>query len=114
MLGSIVFLVAMIIGGTATLIGPIVGGLAYFYIDYLARDWSDGPVASVLFGALLIVLMFVAPQGIVGLAKRLARAVVRVVPRPPPSRRAAPSPGPQAELAGAGAAGVLPPPVAPT
>jgi hypothetical protein len=34
--------------------------------------------------------MFVAPQGIVGLVKRLARAVVRIVPRQPVSRRKAP------------------------
>jgi len=113
LLGSIVFLVAMIIGGTATLIGPIIGGLAYFYIDYLARDWSDGPVASVLFGGLLIALMFVAPQGIVGLAKRVARSVLRVVPRPPPSHRAVLSPATAAEPAGVGSSGALPPPVPP-
>jgi branched-chain amino acid transport system permease protein len=92
LLGSILFLVAMVIGGTATLAGPIVGGLAYYFIDYLTRDWAKGPLASVIFGALLIALMFVAPQGIVGLVKRLARAVVRIVPRQPESRRKVPLP----------------------
>lgn len=94
LLGSIAFLVAMVIGGTATLTGPIVGGLAYFFISDWTRDWAKGPVASVIFAALLIVMMFVAPQGIVGLVKRLSRFVVRIVPRPPASSRAAPLPSP--------------------
>jgi branched-chain amino acid transport system permease protein len=80
----------MVIGGTATLTGPIIGGLAYFFISDWTRDWAKGPLASVIFGALLIALMFVAPQGIVGLAKRLAAAVVRIVPRPPAVSLAAP------------------------
>ena len=112
--GSIIFLVAMIIGGTATLIGPIVGGLVYFYVNYWARDWADGPVADVVFGALLIVLMFVAPQGIVGLVKRLSRAVVRVVPRPPVPPPADPSPAATAEPAVVGSTGGLTLPETPT
>jgi branched-chain amino acid transport system permease protein len=103
LLGSIVFLVAMVIGGTATLIGPVIGGLTYYFIDYWTRDWADGPLASVVFAALLILLMFVAPQGIVGLAHRLARAVVRVVPRPPSPRAVAPPPTSVGEPAVAGA-----------
>jgi branched-chain amino acid transport system permease protein len=99
LLGSIVFLVAMVVGGTATLAGPIVGGLAYFFISDWTRNWAKGPLASVIFGALLIALMFVAPQGIVGLVKRLGRAVVRIVPRPPTARQ--PAPLPSADVGGA-------------
>jgi hypothetical protein len=37
----------------------------------------------VVFSAMLILLMYLAPFGFVGLAKRLGRRVVLVVPRPP-------------------------------
>ena len=39
---------------------------------------------------ILVILMFVAPFGIVGLAKQMGRRLVQVVPRPP--RAASPSP----------------------
>lgn len=93
-LGSIIFLVAMIIGGTATLWGPIVGGFLYFYLERRLGDWSEsGPLeflfgwsktspATMIFAILLITLMFVAPFGIVGLAKRWSRKVISIVPAP--------------------------------
>ncbi|MEK7425706.1 MAG: branched-chain amino acid ABC transporter permease [Actinomycetota bacterium] len=92
--GSVVFLVAMIIGGSATLWGPIVGGFFYFYLERNLGDWSEsGPLefifgwsktspATMIFSILLIVLMFVAPFGVVGLLKRWSRKVVQIVPSP--------------------------------
>lgn len=97
-LGAIIFLVIMVIGGTASLLGPIVGAFVYYRVDLFTRDlpskdYLPGAVqdflngranlATIVFAALLILLMFLAPFGIVGLAKRLARRVVFVVPRPP-------------------------------
>jgi branched-chain amino acid transport system permease protein len=93
-LGSIVFLVAMIIGGSATLWGPLVGGFLYFYLERRLGDWTDhGPLeflfgwsktspATIVFSILLILLMFVAPFGVVGLSKRWSRKVVLIVPAP--------------------------------
>ena len=93
--GSIVFLVAMVVGGAGSLWGPIVGGLAYFWIDDKTREWSaDGgslewafgwsktSPATIIFAILLIVLIFVAPRGLVGLIRQWSRKVVAIVPAP--------------------------------
>jgi ABC-type branched-subunit amino acid transport system permease subunit len=105
-LGSIVFLVIMVIGGAASLMGPIVGAFVYYRFDQYTRALPDksylpGPVhdfldgrpnlATIVFASLLIILMFVAPLGIVGLAKRIGRRFVIVTPRPPSRRNPVPT-----------------------
>jgi len=80
---SIEFLVALVIGGTATVIGPIIGGFAVVYIDKWATDrFASKPVVSpAIFGITLIVLMYVLPDGAVGGARRLfawARRTLRM------------------------------------
>jgi branched-chain amino acid transport system permease protein len=97
-LGAIIFLVIMVIGGTASLLGPIVGAVVYYRVDEFTRDLPNKSylpgfvqdflqgrpnLATVVFAALLILLMFVAPFGFVGLAKRIGRRFVLVIPRPP-------------------------------
>jgi branched-chain amino acid transport system permease protein len=97
-LGSIIFLVIMVIGGAASLLGPIVGAFAYYRVEQFTRDLPDKSwlpasfhdfldgrpnLATIVFAALLIVLMFVAPFGLVGLAKRIGRRFVIVLPQPP-------------------------------
>ncbi len=96
LLGSIIFLLIMVVGGAGTLAGPIVGGLAYVWLDNTTRDagasgkgiigwlfgWSDQSPATLILAIVLIVLMFVAPYGLVGLAKRLSRKVLMIVPHP--------------------------------
>jgi len=66
---SITILVAVVVGGAATIVGPLVGA---FFVEMLPT-WlpSDTPQASpVLFGLSLVLLMRVAPGGVVGLARR--------------------------------------------
>jgi branched-chain amino acid transport system permease protein len=99
-IGSIVFLVIMVLGGTASLLGPIIGAFVYYRVDEFTRDlpnqtwlpsWLDDFVtgrpnlATLVLAALLIGFMFVAPFGVVGTAKRVGRRIVLVVPRPPPA-----------------------------
>ena len=70
---SIQFLVALVIGGAATVVGPLIGGFAVVYIDKWAGDaFPDKPVVSpAIFGIALIVLMYVLPDGIIGGVRRL-------------------------------------------
>jgi branched-chain amino acid transport system permease protein len=97
-LGAIIFLVIMVIGGTASLLGPVVGAFVYYRVDEFTRDLPSksylpgfvqdflegrANLATVVFATLLVLLMFVAPFGIVGFAKRVARRFVLIVPRPP-------------------------------
>jgi ABC-type branched-subunit amino acid transport system permease subunit len=106
-LGAILFLVIMVIGGTATLLGPIVGAFVYYRVNDYTRELSGksylpgwfndflegrANLATLVFASLLIILMFVAPFGIVGTAKQLGRRVIQIVPRPP----AAPLPASEA------------------
>ena len=98
LVGSITFLLIMVLGGAATLWGPIVGALAYVLIDTRTReagtgegiidtifsDWLNfetSPATFVL-AVIIIVVIFIAPFGIVGLLKRIARRFVVIVPRP--------------------------------
>lgn len=92
-LTSIRYLLALFLGGAATLVGPVVGAFAYFFVDdYLkdhAPDWdwlpgplSKGPVAPFLLGVLVIAFVFVAPFGLVGFVKDQVRKVVVIAPRP--------------------------------
>ncbi|HET9547654.1 MAG TPA: branched-chain amino acid ABC transporter permease [Desertimonas sp.] len=100
LIGSITFVVIMVIGGGATLWGPIVGAFVYVLVENRTREWGaeSSGIIGVLFGWLnsspatfilavaLLVLMFVAPFGIVGLLKRLAAKALVVVPRPAGTR----------------------------
>ncbi len=97
-LGAIIFLVIMVVGGSGSLLGPIVGAFVYYRVDEFTRavpdkSWLPGSfrdflqgrpnLATLVFAVLLILLMFVAPFGLVGLAKRIGRRFLVVVPRPP-------------------------------
>jgi branched-chain amino acid transport system permease protein len=118
-IGSIIFLVIMVLGGAASLTGPIVGAVVYYRLDdytrgiegqdYLpsaAKDFLlDRPnLATIVFATMLILLMFVAPDGIVGLTKRIGRRVVRVGTEPvaPPPDLTPEAVGPTATAAPAG------------
>jgi len=97
-IGSITFLIVMVIGGAGTLWGPIVGAAVYQFIITKTGQWSDDskipallrplfswskvPVGTGIFAVVLIVLMFVAPTGIIGLLRRLVARVVQVIPAP--------------------------------
>ena len=97
-IGSIIFLVIMVIGGTASLTGPIVGAFVYYRVEQFTRelpeksylpgfvsDFLEGRpnLATLVFAVLLILLMVLAPFGIVGLARRIGRRIVQVIPRSP-------------------------------
>ena len=72
---SIEALMAPIVGGAGTVFGPLVGALALHFLGELTRGVA-GRVAGVdlaLFGALLIVVIALAPEGLQGVASALAR-----------------------------------------
>ena len=88
---SIEFLVAVVIGGTATVIGPLIGGFVVVYIQTSGRtdacSRASRVVSPAIFGIVLIVLMYVLPDGIVGGGRRLRASAGRTLR----SRRRAPS-----------------------
>jgi branched-chain amino acid transport system permease protein len=86
-LGAITILVAMVIGGSASTWGPLVGALFYTYVNDWARtqgeERSIDGLAGVIFGVILILLARFAPFGIVGLLRKFRSRFVRVIPKPP-------------------------------
>ena len=76
---SLQFLVGMVVGGAASILGPIIGAVVIerapdFITDTMGFDES---LTNVVYGVGLILLMFVAPGGIVGLYHRLRATVLR-------------------------------------
>ena len=73
---SIYLLVAVVIGGAASLWGPAIGAIAIVFLADLVPE-NLQPVSRLIQGALLIGLIIAAPGGITGLAKRLRASAQR-------------------------------------
>ena len=97
-LGAIAFLIVVVIGGAGSLWGPIIGAALYVFIIDRTGTWADdAAIPGVLrplfgwaklapgtgiFAVVLIVLMFVAPYGLVGLWKKHSIRIVNILPKP--------------------------------
>ena len=70
---SIEFLVALVIGGTATILGPLVGALIVVLLRRNTEGLIDGKevLSPAIFGAALILLVYVLPDGVVGGIRRV-------------------------------------------
>jgi branched-chain amino acid transport system permease protein len=66
---SISFLLMVILGGTGTLAGPIVGTAILTYIAEILQDLQEWQIFA--YGVLLAAVMFVMPRGFVGTAGQL-------------------------------------------
>ncbi|MGH9110714.1 MAG: branched-chain amino acid ABC transporter permease [Acidimicrobiales bacterium] len=95
---SIEFLVAMVIGGAATILGPAVGAFLLVVLRRNTEDLVEGKeiLAPAIFGASLIAIVYVLPEGVVGgvrrLLGRLGRRSTRAAPGPPATSAATPAP----------------------
>jgi branched-chain amino acid transport system permease protein len=64
--------IMVITGGKGTLAGPIVGGVIFGFMPVIVRSFAAPAVQWILYGALMIVIVFVLPQGIVPAIERWA------------------------------------------
>ncbi|RAY12798.1 branched-chain amino acid ABC transporter permease [Actinomadura craniellae] len=78
LLKSIELITGLFVGGAATLLGPVVGAFAVVFIPYYSADLASGHVSGIVFGAVLILIVFLMPEGAVGLLNRLGRRIVRI------------------------------------
>ena len=73
---SLGLLVGMVIGGLGTLVGPVLGATFVVWLPiYAQRIFSNKPDIS--YGVILIVIMFLLPQGIAGGIRQLVVAYRR-------------------------------------
>ena len=94
---SIEFIAGLVIGGVATILGPAIGGFLIEWLPYWSFEGTlpllpqlEGPEAGILYGLLLIVIIFFMPGGIVYGLRVLRSKFLLIVPRLPASRAAEP------------------------
>ena len=100
---SIEFIAGLVIGGVATIIGPAIGGLLVDWLPHLSFEgefqfsditsWSipflptlEGPEATILYGVILVLIIFFMPGGIVYGLRLLRSKFLLILPRLPASR----------------------------
>ena len=92
---SIEILAALVIGGAATIFGPIIGAFFVVFVPEYSSDINPA-LSQVIYGGLLIVLMLVLPGGIMGGLKQLwafgARHLPWSSPTSPPPPASTPAP----------------------
>jgi branched-chain amino acid transport system permease protein len=62
---TVTMVIMVISGGKGTLAGPIVGGLIFGFIPVAVRSFAAPEVQWILYGLLMIGIVFVLPKGIV-------------------------------------------------
>jgi branched-chain amino acid transport system permease protein len=79
---SFAFLAAIVVGGLATVAGAVLGALFIVLVPEYAADVDDA-LAGVIYGAVLILVMYLERRGAVGIAQRIwGRATRGRPPRP--------------------------------
>jgi branched-chain amino acid transport system permease protein len=99
---SITLLVAAVLGGAASIIGPLLGAAAIVLVrEAVPADRQR--FSQVILGAVLIIVMLVAPGGIVGIYRQVSASIRRRRARaagvPPPPGPDGDAPGPDAAAA---------------
>ncbi|WP_374608445.1 branched-chain amino acid ABC transporter permease [Diaphorobacter nitroreducens] len=68
---SAITLLMVVVGGFKKALGPIVGAILYFLFKDLLGEYATHSMA--IFGAILILVIVFAPDGVIGAAQRLLR-----------------------------------------
>src|SRR5205823_9424799 len=81
---SVLFLAAVVLGGSGNKVGVLIGGFLVSYIPDRFTNLAD--YKYLIFGLVLIVLMIFRPQGLLGASQRLLargrQAYLRLIGRP--------------------------------
>lgn len=73
---SISILVGMVVGGVGWLPGSIIGGAFLVLVPNVAEQVSKG-LSGAIYGAILLLVVYLMPEGVGGLYRRLRRALIR-------------------------------------
>ena len=84
-------LIMVVVGGAGTLIGPVIGGVGFVYLEHELSQTTD--LWPLIFGAVFIAFVMLAPQGIWGILtgwlKKPSKAAADADGRKEPSDAAA-------------------------
>jgi branched-chain amino acid transport system permease protein len=69
-LNTVTMVIMVITGGKGTLAGPVVGGLIFGIAPVVLRNYVGPEVQWILYGVLMILIVFVLPDGIVPAIER--------------------------------------------
>lgn len=78
---SILFVLAVIVGGSGTLFGPVLGALLIVLVPELLSDFAE--YRLLIFSVLLLIVLWIAPNGLLG---ALARRWIKPIPLTPPQQ----------------------------
>jgi branched-chain amino acid transport system permease protein len=67
---TVTMVIMVITGGKGTLAGPIVGGIIFGFLPVILRPFAAPAIQWILYGGLMIAIVFVLPQGIVPALER--------------------------------------------
>lgn len=68
---SITLFVGMVVGGVASILGSIFGGMFVLFVPNIAEAISRS-APGIIYGIILIAFLFVLPDGVAGLIRRIA------------------------------------------
>jgi branched-chain amino acid transport system permease protein len=88
---TVTMVIMVITGGKGTLAGPVIGGAIFGAIPVIVRSFAAPEVQWILYGAFMIAIIFMLPQGIVPALERW------FAPAPAKAERIAPQPSASAE-----------------
>ena len=95
---SILFLIMVILGGSGTIWGPVIGAIALTLLDRALSGLAD--YRLLVYGAILLGALALMPEGVAGALRRLAARLPLARDLPPAAR-------PTMDVDGAGRGGVL-------
>ncbi|MET9371853.1 branched-chain amino acid ABC transporter permease [Streptomyces griseoflavus] len=67
---TLTLLVMVVLGGSGTRWGPVVGGVLFTYLDQRLGGWNLGVEPMLVLGALFVLAVYAAPGGITALGRR--------------------------------------------
>jgi branched-chain amino acid transport system permease protein len=73
---SILLLTGAVVGGLGSIVGPLLGAFFVEFVPLYAQDISN-EAPTVVYGLILVLVMFVAPTGVTGLVRRVRALVSR-------------------------------------
>ncbi|MEU8620459.1 branched-chain amino acid ABC transporter permease [Streptomyces sp. NPDC048623] len=67
---TLTLLVMVVLGGSGTRWGPVIGGVLFTYLDQRLPGWDLGLEPMLVLGTLFVVAVYVAPGGLAALKRR--------------------------------------------